>query len=48
VFVRDMLGHSKLTRPVRYLSAKFRPEENARLDAFAQPVGDASAMIALR
>jgi integrase len=33
VFVRDMLGHAKLTTTDRYVSAKFRPEEYARLDA---------------
>ena len=32
-FVRDMLGHAKLTTTDRYLAAKFRPEEYARLDA---------------
>jgi integrase len=38
VFVRDMLGHAKLTTTDRYLAAKFRPEEYARLDAaFADP-----------
>jgi integrase len=36
VFVRDFLGHSKLATTDRYLSAKLRPEELARLDrAFA-------------
>jgi integrase len=36
VFVRDFLGHSKLTTTDRYLSAKLRPEELDRLDrAFA-------------
>lgn len=33
VFVRDMLGHAKLTTTDRYVTAKFRPEEYARLDA---------------
>ena len=33
VFVRDMLGHAKLTTTDRYLGAKLRPEELARLDA---------------
>jgi integrase len=33
VFVRDMLGHAKLTTTDRYVAAKFRPEEYARLDA---------------
>jgi integrase len=32
VFVRDFLGHSKLTTTDRYLSAKLRPEELERLD----------------
>ncbi len=32
VFVRDFLGHSKLTTTDRYLSAKLRPEEFERLD----------------
>jgi integrase len=32
VFVRDMLGHAKLTTTDRYVSAKFRPEEYARLN----------------
>lgn len=36
VFVRDFLGHAKLTTTDRYLSAKLRPEELERLDeAFA-------------
>ncbi|MFP5365121.1 MAG: tyrosine-type recombinase/integrase [Thermoleophilia bacterium] len=49
VFVRDMLGHAKLTTTDRYLAAKFRPEEYARLDAaFARPADDGSATIALR
>lgn len=33
VFVRDMLGHAKLTTTDRYVAAKYRPEEYARLDA---------------
>jgi len=32
VFVRDFLGHAKLTTTDRYLSAKVRPEELERLD----------------
>ena len=32
VFVRDFLGHAKLTTTDRYLSAKLRPEELDRLD----------------
>jgi integrase len=32
VFVRDFLGHAKLTTTDRYLSAKLRPEELERLD----------------
>ena len=36
VFVRDFLGHARLTTTDRYLSAKLRPEELDRLDrAFA-------------
>jgi integrase len=36
VFVRDFLGHSKLTTTDRYVSAKLRPEEFKLLDdAFA-------------
>src|SRR5439155_1111597 len=30
VFVRDMLGHAKLTTTDRYVTAKYRPEEYAR------------------
>jgi integrase len=37
VFVRDFLGHSKLTTTARYLSAKLRPEELERLDAAFAP-----------
>jgi integrase len=33
VFVRDMLGHAKLSTTDRYVTAKYRPEEFARLDA---------------
>jgi integrase len=33
VFVRDMLGRARLTTTDRYVAAKFRPEEYARLDA---------------
>ncbi len=40
VFVRDMLGHAKLTTTDRYVAAKYRPEEYARLDA-AFPTVDA-------
>jgi hypothetical protein len=32
VFVRDFLGHAKLTTTDRYLSSKLRPEEFERLD----------------
>jgi integrase len=38
VFVRDMLGHAKLTTTDRYLGAKLRPEELAKLDAAFAPV----------
>jgi integrase len=37
VFVRDFLGHSKLTTTNRYLSSKRRPEELERLDAAFTP-----------
>ena len=38
VFVRDFLGHAKLSTTDRYVSAKARPEELERLDrAFAPP-----------
>ncbi len=37
VFVRDFLGHSKLTTTNCYLSAKLRPEEFERLDRAFQP-----------
>jgi integrase len=44
VFVRDMLGHAKLTTTDRYVTAKLRPEEFARLDAaFAGPTGESDA-----
>jgi integrase len=37
VFVRDFLGHAKLSTTDRYVSAKARPEELERLDrAFAR------------
>lgn len=40
VFVRDFLGHSKLSTTDRYVSAKARPEELERLDrAFAPRAG---------
>ena len=45
VFVRDFLGHSKLTTTDRYLSAKLRPQELEQLErAFA---GSAPAEIAI-
>ncbi|MHB8657119.1 MAG: tyrosine-type recombinase/integrase [Solirubrobacteraceae bacterium] len=37
VFVRDFLGHAKLSTTDRYVSAKLRPEELARLDAAFAP-----------
>jgi integrase len=37
VFVRDFLGHAKLTTTDRYLSAKLRPEELERLDLAFMP-----------
>ena len=37
VFVRDFLGHAKLSTTDRYLSAKLRPEELSRLDAAFAP-----------
>jgi integrase len=44
VFVRDFLGHSKLSTTDRYVSAKARPEELERLDrAFASAVDRAGA-----
>jgi integrase len=39
VFVRDFLGHAKLATTDRYLSAKLRPEELARLDRAFAPAG---------
>ncbi len=43
VFVRDFLGHAKLTTTDRYLSAKLMPEELERLDlAFAPRKLDSS------
>jgi len=43
VFVRDFLGHAKLSTTDRYLSAKLRPEELKRLDdAFAPASVEAS------
>jgi integrase len=39
VFVRDFLGHSKLTTTNRYLSSKLRPEEFDRLDQAFAPAG---------
>jgi hypothetical protein len=36
VFVRDYLGHAKLSTTARYVSAKHRPEDLERLNrAFA-------------
>ena len=45
VFVRDFLGHAKLSTTDRYVSAKARPEELERLDrAFASAgLGHATA-----
>ena len=45
VFVRDFLGHAKLSTTDRYVSAKYRPEEFERLDrAFARDeVGSGNA-----
>lgn len=37
VFVRDFLGHRKLSTTDRYVSAKARPEEIERLDAAFAP-----------
>jgi integrase len=44
VFVRDFLGHAKLSTTDRYVSAKARPEELERLDRAFVPTrnGDAS------
>lgn len=43
VFVRDFLGHSKLSTTDRYVSAKARPEELARLDRAFLRAEEASA-----
>jgi integrase len=43
VFVRDFLGHAKLSTTDRYVSAKLRPEELERLDAAFAGTGLASA-----
>jgi integrase len=44
VFVRDFLGHSKLSTTDRYVSAKLRPEEFKRLDdAFASTASNRTA-----
>jgi integrase len=40
VFVRDFLGHSKLSTTDRYVSAKARPEELERLDRAFASAGD--------
>jgi site-specific recombinase XerD len=37
VFVRDFLGHAKLSTTDRYLSLKLRPEELKRLDDAFSP-----------
>ena len=39
VFVRDFLGHAKLSTTDRYVSAKLRPEEFKRLDDAFAPAG---------
>lgn len=45
VFVRDYLGHSKLSTTDRYLGAKHRPEDFERLNrAFASAAGDAQVV----
>jgi integrase len=41
VFVRDFLGHAKLSTTDRYVSAKLRPEELQRLDAAFAPAAPA-------
>lgn len=47
VFVRDFLGHSKLSTTDRYVSAKLRPEEFERLDrAFGIQQSSESSSIA--
>lgn len=44
VFVRDFLGHSKLSTTDRYVSAKARPEELERLDrAFLRAEGESAS-----
>ena len=43
VFVRDFLGHAKLSTTDRYVSAKLRPEELERLDAAFAATGLAPA-----
>jgi integrase len=46
VFVRDFLGHSKLSTTDRYVSAKARPEELERLDrAFASAADRAAEQV---
>ncbi len=40
VFVRDFLGHAKLTTTDRYLAAKVRPEELERLDRAFEALAD--------
>lgn len=45
VFVRDFLGHAKITTTNRYLSSKLRPEEFERLDqAFGVVASDDKAL----
>jgi integrase len=47
VFVRDMLGHAKLTTTDRYVTTKLRPEEFTRLDAaFSSVVEDLAPQLA--
>jgi integrase len=52
VFVRDMLGHAKLTTTDRYVTAKLHPEEFARLEAAfggsTPEAADAAGAIAAR
>lgn len=44
MFVRDYLGHSKLSTTDRYVSAKHRPEDFERLNrAFAVATADLPA-----
>jgi integrase len=46
VFLRDYLGHSKLSTTDRYVSAKHRPEDFERLNrAFASAPDDAGAAV---